>query len=116
MMQKIKRIFSWLMEKAKSGVAWVRDNRSWLQQQARQIGQQAYKILMAGSRQVWAKFNQGRALAILTVQYRQGGNPFREALEQAKAEVGSMSEAEIAYMVTEFFTGPIKTQVAHATA
>ena len=116
MMQKIKRIFSWLMEKAKTGVTWGRDNRSWLEQQARQIGQQAYKILMGIHRQVWAKFNQGRALAILTVQHRQEGAAFREALKQAKAEVRSMSEAEGAYMVTEFFTESATTQVAHATA
>ena len=73
MMQKIKNIFSLLIEKAKAGVAWVRANRPWLEQQARQIGRQTHKVLVVFSRQIWAKFNQGRALAFLTVQYRQAG-------------------------------------------
>ena len=117
MMQKIKQAFCWLIKKAKAGVAWVWDNRPWLKQQAREFARQVHKVLMVGYRQVWATYDRGRALAILTVQYRQSGNTtFRQALEQAKAEVRSMSEAEIAYMVVNFFTELDEAQVVNAAA
>ena len=115
MLQKIKKAFSWLMEKIKAGAAWLQENRPWLQEQGREIARKTYKVVMDIHRQVWAKFNRGRALAILTVLYRQSGNTtFRQALEQAKAEVRSMSEAEIAYMVVNFFTDPAEAQMLNA--
>ncbi len=117
MLQKIKQAFSWLIRKIQAGLAWVRDNRPWLEQQAREMARQARKVLIKGYRQVWAKFNYGRVLAILTVLYRQEENTtFRQALEQAKAAVKAMSEAEIAQMVVEFFTGPDDAQPVNAAA
>ena len=74
MMQKIKQAFSWLVEKVKAGVAWVRDNRPWLQEQARKMARQGRWALIRTHRLLWAKFNQGRILAILTVLYRQEEN------------------------------------------
>lgn len=115
MLQKIKRAFSWLVEKVKAGVAWVRENRSWLEQQARNIARQVHQAGMVVSRQIRATYNRGRALAILTVQYRQDEQTtFRQALEQAKAEVSSMSEAEIAQMVVEFFNESAQYQAVSA--
>lgn len=107
MMQKIKPAFSWLMKKVKAGVAWFRDNRPWLQEQAREIARQVRQALIRTQRLLWAKFNQGRILAILTVLYRQEENTtFRQALLQAKAEVRSMSAAEVTQMVVDFFSEP----------
>jgi hypothetical protein len=72
---------------------------------------------MGAHRRVWAKFNQGRALAILTVHYRQDGTlSFRQALEQAKAEIRSMAEAEVAHFVTHFFSDSALAQLAQAAA
>jgi hypothetical protein len=117
MWQKIKQAFCWLIAKAKAGAGWVWDNRPWLKQQARGLTRQVQKVLMLGYRQVWATYDRGRALAILTVQYRQTGDTtFRQALEQAKAEVRSMSEAEIAYFVVNFFTELDEAQVVNAAA
>jgi hypothetical protein len=117
MMQKIKQAFSWLVETVKAGVAWVRDNRPWLQEQAREIARQAHRVLIRAERKVWAKFNQGRILAILTVLYRQEENTtFRQALLQAKAEVRAMSGAEVAQMVVNFFSEPIEAQMMNAAA
>ena len=117
MMQRIKRAFSWLIEQVKAGMAWVRDNRPWLQEKAREMARQVHKVLIRAERQVWAKFNQGRILAILTVLYRQEENTtFRQALLQAKAEVRSMSEAEVAQMVVDFFSEPVEAQMANASA
>ena len=117
MWQKIKKACFWLIEKTKAGVAWVWDKRPWLQQQAREIARLVHKLLMAGYRQVWATYDRGRALAILTVQYRQTGDTsFRQALEQAKAAVRSKSEAEIAYFVVNFFAELVEAQVVHAAA
>jgi hypothetical protein len=106
MLQKIKQVFSWLVKQAKACLAWVSDNRSLLQEQGWKMAQQVQKVLLKARRQVWVKFNQGRALAILTVQYRQEGAAFRQALEQAKTEVRSMSEAETVLLVVDFFSAP----------
>lgn len=115
MWQKIEQAFCWLIAKAKVSVAWVWDNRPWLQQQARELARQVHKVLMVVYRQVWATYDWGRALAILTVQYRQNGNTtFGLALEQAKAEIRSMSEAEIAYLVVNFFSELDDAQVVNA--
>ena len=115
MMQRIKQAFSWLVEKVRAGVAWVRDNRPWLQEKAREMARQGYQVLIRAERQVWAKFNQGRILAILTVLYRQEDNTtFRQALLQAKAEVRSMSEAEVAQMMVDFFSEPVEAQMVDA--
>ena len=117
MMQEFKRAFFWLIEKAKAGVAWVWDNRPLLQQKARKIARLVYKVLMVVHRQVWMTYDRGRALVILTIEYRQDGNmTFRQALEQAKAEVRSMSEAEIACLVVNFFSESSEDQVVNAAA
>ena len=116
-MQKIKQAFSWLVEQVKASVAWFRDNRPWLQEQAHEMARQARRALIRTQRLLWAKFNQGRILAILTVLYRQEENTtFRQALLQAKAEVRSMSEAEVAQMVVDFFSEPAEAQMMNAAA
>jgi hypothetical protein len=106
MIKKIKQAFAWLIKQANACLVWVSDNRALLPEQGRKMARQVHKVLLKAQRQAWARFNQGRALAILTVQYRQEGAAFRQALEQAKAEVWSMSEAETALLVVDFFSAP----------
>jgi hypothetical protein len=115
MIKQIKQAFTWLIKQANACLAWVRDNRAWIQEQIREMAQQVHKVLLKAQRQAWARFNQGRALAILTVQNRQDENTsFRQALERAKSAVRSMSKAEIAHLVVDFFSAPIEAPMMNA--
>ena len=112
MLQWIKDAWSWLMKKAKSALAWFRENRPVLEEKAREIIRKAYEAFMGLHRRAFAAFNRGRVIAILTVAYRQGGNlAYRPAFEQAKADVQAMSEAEVAYCVVDFFSQPDQSPV-----
>jgi hypothetical protein len=107
MLNKIRKACAWVMEKAQTTQAWIRGNWPLVQEKTREIFLKAYKALMGLHRRAFASFNRGRAIAILTVKYRQAGNlAYRPAFKQAKSEVQAMSDAEVAYFVVDFFGQP----------
>ena len=117
MVRWIKDTWSWLVEKTKAALAWVRENRPRLEEEARKVARCGYEALMGLHRRAYAAFNRGRAIAILTVACRQGGNlAYRLAFDQAKAEVQAMSEAEVAHFVVDFFSQTDRGQVGVAVA